>query len=57
MLGNNLNDFIDDMYYNPEKEISYAGKRYMVAGYVDVESAMYTLTVYTVEKTVKYCLR
>lgn len=21
MLGNNLNEFIDDMYHNPEKEI------------------------------------
>jgi len=26
MLGNNLNEFIDDMYHNPEKEISYCGK-------------------------------
>ena len=26
MLGNDLNEFIDDMYHNPEKEISYCGK-------------------------------
>lgn len=53
MLGNNLNDFMDDMYYNPEKEMSYAGKRYMVAGYVDAESALYTLIVYSVENNSK----
>ena len=23
MLGNDLNEFIDDMYHNPEKEITY----------------------------------
>ena len=29
MTGNTLNEFMDDMYHNPEKEISYYGKRYM----------------------------
>ena len=53
MLGNDLNEFIDDMYHNPEKEISYCGKRYMVTGYVDETSEFYTLEVYTIEKDCK----
>lgn len=53
MLGNNLNEFIDDMYHNPEKEISYCGKRYMIAGYVDETCELYTLEVYTIEKDSK----
>lgn len=48
MLGNNLNEFIDDMYHNPEKEISYRGERYMVVGYVDEKCKLYTLEVYTI---------
>ena len=50
MLGNNLNEFMDDMYHNPEKEISYCGKRYMITGYVDESCELYTLEVYTIEK-------
>ena len=53
MLGNDLNEFIDDMYHNPEKEISYCGKRYMVTGYVDETCELYTLEVYTIEKDCK----
>lgn len=53
MLGNNLNEFIDDMYHNPEKEISYCGKRYMIAGYFDETCELYTLEVYTIEKDSK----
>lgn len=53
MLGNNLNEFIDDMYHNPEKEISYHGKRCMVTGYVDKKCELYTLEVYTIEKDCK----
>ena len=53
MKGNDLNEFIDDMYHNPEKEISYCGKRYMVTGYVDETSEFYTLEVYTIEKDCK----
>ena len=40
MHGNYLNEFIDDLYHNPEKEIAYNGKRYMIAqrfGRVDFE--------------------
>ena len=53
MKGNDLNEFIDDMYHNPEKEISYCGKRYMGTGYVDETSEFYTLEVYTIEKDCK----
>ena len=53
MKGNDLNEFIDDMYHNPEKEISYCGKRYMITGYVDETSEFYTLEVYTIEKDCK----
>lgn len=28
MLGNDLNDFMNDMYSNPEKEIRYRNKDY-----------------------------
>jgi hypothetical protein len=50
MKGNTLNEFIDDMYHNPEKEISYCGERYMITGYVDESCELYTLEVYTIEK-------
>ena len=53
MLGNDLNEFIDDMYHNPEKEIVYCGKRYMISGYVDETCELYTLEVYTIEKDSK----
>ena len=53
MKGNTLNEFMDDMYHNPEKEISYCGKRYMVTGYVDETCELYTLEVYTIEKDCK----
>lgn len=53
MLGNELNEFIDDMYHNPEKEISYFGKRYMITGYVDEKCELYTLEIYTIEKDCK----
>lgn len=53
MKGNRLNEFIEDMYCNPEKEIIYCEKRYMIAGYVDEKCELYTLEVYTVEKNCK----
>lgn len=53
MLGNNLNEFINDMYHNPEKEITYCGKRYMITGYADEICELYTLEVYTIEKVSK----
>ena len=53
MLGNDLNEFIDDLYHNPEKEISFRGKRYMIAGYINETGELYTLEVYTIEKDSK----
>ena len=53
MLGNDLNEFIDDLYHNPEKEISFRGKRYMIAGYINETGELYTLEVYTIEKASK----
>lgn len=53
MLGNDLNEFMDDMYHNPEKEISYYGKRYMITGYVDETCEFYTVEVYTIETECK----
>ena len=53
MHGNFLNEFIDDLYHNPEKEIAYNGKRYMIAGFVNETDGPYTLTVYTIEEDCK----
>ncbi len=53
MRGNSLNEFIDDLYYNPEKEIVYFGKRFMVSGYVNETGILYTLVVYSVEVSSK----
>lgn len=53
MIGNNLNEFIDDMYHNPEKEIRYCKKRYMIVGYINETGELYTLEVYIVEKECK----
>lgn len=49
MLGNNLNEFMDDMYHNPEKEILYHGRKYIITGYIDKRCETYTLEIYTVE--------
>ena len=43
MNGNDLNQFIDDLYHNPEKEISYRGVRYMIRGYFSPGANVYTL--------------
>ncbi len=53
MKGNTLNEFIEDMFHNPEKEIIYCKKKYMVIGYVNQIGELYTLEVYTIEKNFK----
>ena len=53
MIGNTLNDFICDMYSNPEKEICYQNKKYMITGFVDEIGELYTLEVYTIEENSK----
>lgn len=45
MRGNSLNEFIDNLYYNPEKEISYRGVKYIVSGFADEAGERYTLQV------------
>lgn len=49
MKGNYLNEFIDDLYHNPEKEISYNGVSYMIRGYFSPDTNVYTLEVNTIE--------
>ena len=51
MKGNDLDQFIDDLYHNPEKEISYRGVRYMIRGYFSPGANVYTLEVNTIEKS------
>lgn len=53
MTGNDLNSFMEDMYYNPEKEIRYNNKTYMITGFVDETGELYTLAVYTVKENCK----
>ena len=33
MQGKKLNEFIDSLYFNPEMEFVYSGKKYLVSGY------------------------
>lgn len=53
MKGNTLNEFINDLYYNPEKEILFHNKRYMLSGFVDATGEIYTLEVYTIGEECK----
>lgn len=57
MKGNDLNQFIDDLYHNPEKEISYRGVRYMICGYFSPGANVYTLEVNTIEKSPRTLFR
>ena len=34
MIGTKLSEFVDELYYNPEIEFIYDGKRYMISGYM-----------------------
>lgn len=44
MTGKSFQDFMDELYYNPEMEFLYCGERYMLSGYV-------TKNQYTIEVT------
>ena len=48
MKGKKLSEFIESLYHNPEMEIEYMDKRYMVSGYLEQEE--YTLCVDTIEQ-------
>ena len=50
MKGNTINEFISDLFNNPEKEIVYHNSNYMVCGFVDKYENKYTLEVYTIAK-------
>lgn len=47
MIGNSLNEFINDLYFNPEKEIVYRKKKYLISGYVS--NGDYTIEVVDIE--------
>ncbi len=49
MQGNHLNEFIDDLHHNPEKEIAYQGVKYMIRGYFNPDDGVYTLEACTIE--------
>lgn len=48
MIGKKLYEFIDALYFNPEMEFTYCGKRYLISGYVESDG-VYTLRVDTIE--------
>lgn len=37
------------MYHNPEKEVLYHGKKYMITGYIDKKCETCTIEIYTIE--------
>ena len=53
MKGNVLNEFMSDLYYNPEKEIVCYGARYIISGFSDETGESYTLQVCTIEEDPK----
>ena len=48
MQGKKLNEFIDSLYFNPEMEFVYSGKKYLVSGYREDDE--YILQVDTIEE-------
>ena len=44
MQGKNLSEFIDSLYINPETEIEYSNKKFLISGYRDDDSS-YVLRV------------
>jgi len=57
MQGKKLSEFIDSLYSNPEMEIEYLNKKYLVSGY-RTEDNEYVLQVDTIEansEQVFYC--
>ena len=47
MRGKTLSEFIDSLYINPEMEIEYSNKKYLISGYRDDDSS-YVLRVDTI---------
>ena len=51
MKGNTLNEFIDTLYMNCDKEISFHGQRMMIEGWINPGSSQYTLRVFEISET------
>ena len=47
MQGKSLSEFIDSLYINPEMEIEYSNKKYLISGYRDDDNS-YVLRVDTI---------
>jgi hypothetical protein len=47
MKGKNLSEFIDSLYTNPEMEIEYTDKRFLISGYRDDDNS-YVLRIDTI---------
>lgn len=52
MHGKNIGDFIDSLYINPEMEIEFSNKRFLISGYRNDDNK-YTLRVDTIESISK----
>lgn len=49
MTGKSIQDFIKDLYYNPETEFSYRQERYIISGYINSDNTLYTLEIWSTE--------
>ena len=47
MQGKSLSEFIDSLFINPEMEIEYSNKKYLISGYRDDDNS-YVLRVDTI---------
>lgn len=50
MQGKKLSEFMDSLYINPEMEVEYNNKKYLISGYRDDDDS-YVLRVDTIEET------
>jgi hypothetical protein len=50
MRGKTLSEFIDSLYINPEMEIEYSNKKFLISGYRDDDNS-YVLRVDTITET------
>ena len=46
MKGNTLNEFIDSLYINCDKEISFHNRKIMIEGWLNPQNSTYTLQVF-----------
>lgn len=50
MRGKTLSEFIDSLYINPEMEIEYSNKKFLISGYREDDNS-YVLRVDTITET------